>query len=73
MACPLLHGNKKKETDTEKQFTMTSGGLLIVLRNNSFIDSKQHSLEPTYLVSILKALSAMYRNSHFEFVLSGKI
>ena len=45
--CPLLHGNMEKETDTKIVFTETSGGCVIALRNNSFIDSKQHPLEPT--------------------------
>ena len=40
----LLHGKKKKEetdTKTEKTiFTMTSGGFVIVARNNSFINRK---------------------------------
>ena len=36
---------------------MTSGGFVIAVRNNSFIDSKYHSLEPTYIVTILKALA----------------
>ena len=37
----LLHGNTKKETDkeTEKFFTMTSGGFVIVVGNISFINS----------------------------------
>ena len=45
MECPLLHRNKKNETDrkTEKQknlLTMTSGGFVIVVTNNSLNDSK---------------------------------
>ena len=35
---------------------MASGGFVIVVRNNSFIDSKQHFFEPKYQVTILKAL-----------------
>ena len=39
---------RKKQTQRQKNvFTMTSGGFVIAVRNNSFIDSKQHSLEPT--------------------------
>ena len=34
---------------------MTSGGFVIVVKNNSFIDSKQHFFK-AYLVTILKAL-----------------
>ena len=37
---PLLHGNTKKETETENAFTMTSGGFMTAVRNISFIDSK---------------------------------
>ena len=47
---------RNRHRDKKNLFTMTSGGFMIVVRNNSFIDSKQHSLEPTYLVTILKAL-----------------
>ena len=41
------------ETQRKKQrqknvFTMTSGGFVIAVRNNSFIDSKKHSLESTW-------------------------
>ena len=37
-----MHGNKKKQSfpETEKIFTMTSEGFMIVVRNNSFIDIK---------------------------------
>ena len=35
---------------------MTFGGFVIVVRNKSFIDSKQYSLEPTYLLTALKTL-----------------
>ena len=40
------------ETQRKKQaqknvFAMTSGGWVIAVRNNYFIDSKKHSLEPT--------------------------
>ena len=41
--CPLLHGNKEKETDTETEklfFSMTSSGVLIVLIDNPFNDNK---------------------------------
>ena len=38
----LLHENKKKETDTEKEKknTRTSGGFVIAVRNNYFINCK---------------------------------
>ena len=42
-----MHGKKEADTETEKLITMTSGGFLIVVRYNSFIDSRYHSLEPT--------------------------
>ena len=45
--CPLLHENKKKETDTEKEELIYYGGFVIAVRNNSFINYKQHYLEPT--------------------------
>ena len=38
---------KQTETETENVFTLTSGGFKIAVRNNSFTDSKEHSLEPT--------------------------
>ena len=51
-----METRRKKQTQTQKTlFIMTSGGFVIVVGNNYFIDSKQHSLEP-YLVTILKAL-----------------
>ena len=62
----MLHGKKKKETDTETKknlFTRTSEGFLIVVRNTSFIDSKQYYLEPTYLLTILKVLVSTKRLS----------
>ena len=40
ITCLLLHGPLKKETDTVKETTMASGGFVIVIRNNSFLDSK---------------------------------
>ena len=40
---------KNKERNRQKNvFTMTSGGFVIVVRNNSLNYSKWHSLEPTY-------------------------
>ena len=55
---PLLHENKKKERHGYKinLFTMTSGCFVIAVGYNSFIDSKKHFLEPTYLATILMAL-----------------
>ena len=41
---------------------MTSGGLVIVVRNNSFIDSKYYSLESTYSY-YLKGLSIQFKKS----------
>ena len=39
---------RNRHRDRQKNlFTMTSGGFMIIVRNNSFIDSKEHSLEPT--------------------------
>jgi hypothetical protein len=37
-----MHGNTKKETEieTEMIFTITSGGFMIAVKNNFFIDSK---------------------------------
>ena len=32
MSCPLLHGNKKKKTDTENLFSLTPGGFVTVNR-----------------------------------------
>jgi hypothetical protein len=56
------------ETQRKKQrqknvFTMTSGGFVIAVRNNSLDDNKYHSLEPTYLVTILKTLMPTYMPS----------
>ena len=48
-----METRRKKQAQRERQknlFTMTSEGFVIVVRNNSFIDSKQHSLEPTLVV-----------------------
>ena len=40
---------KQRKKQTQKNvFTMTSGGFVIVVRNNSLNDIKWHSLEPTY-------------------------
>ena len=41
---------KQKQKQKQKQtnvFIKTSGGCVITVRNDSFIDSKEHSLEPT--------------------------
>ena len=47
----------RREKQTQKNlFTMTLGGFVIIVLDKSFIDCKEHSLEPTYLVIILKAL-----------------
>ena len=36
-----METQRKKQTQGQKNvFTMTSGGLVVALRNNSFIDSK---------------------------------
>ena len=53
----LTAWNKQKETDIEieKVFSETSGGCVIAVRNNYFIDSK-YSIFRAYLVAILKAL-----------------
>ena len=38
---------RKKQTQRQKNiFTMASGGFVIAVRNNTFVDSKKHSLEP---------------------------
>ena len=43
-----METRRKKQTQIQKNlFTMTSGGFVIVVRNNSFIDSKEQSLKPT--------------------------
>ena len=43
-----METRRKKQTQRKKNlFTMTSVCFGIVVRNNSLIDSKQHSLEPT--------------------------
>ena len=36
-----------QQTQRKNIFTMTSGDFVIVVRNDSFIDSKKHSIEPT--------------------------
>ena len=54
-----METQRKKQTQTRRQknvFGMTSGAFMIASRNNTFIDSKQHFLEPKYQVTILKAL-----------------
>jgi hypothetical protein len=40
-----METRRKKQTNL---FAMTSEGFLIVVCNNSFIDSKKHFLDPTY-------------------------
>jgi hypothetical protein len=40
-----METRRKKQKQTNV-FTMTSGGFVIVARNNSFIDGKENSLEP---------------------------
>ena len=52
MECHLMPGNKHTQTNL---FTMTSGGFVIEVKYNSFIDSKQQFFK-AYLVTILKAL-----------------
>ena len=43
-----METQRKKQTQRQKNvFTITVGGFVIAVINNSFIDSKQHSLEPT--------------------------
>ena len=45
-----METRRKKRTQTQTQknvFTMTSGGFVIIVSNNSLNDSKQHSLEHT--------------------------
>ena len=37
----------KQEQRQKNLFTMTSGGFVIVVRNNSFVDSKYHLSEAT--------------------------
>ena len=37
----------KQEQRQKNLFTMTSGGFVIVVRNNSFIDNKYNFLEPS--------------------------
>ena len=37
-----LYGNTKKEPDTETEKCMTSGGFVIAVRNNAFIDSRAY-------------------------------
>ena len=44
-----METQRKKQTQRQKNvFTMISGGFVIAVRNNSFIDSKKHSLESTW-------------------------
>ena len=38
---------QRKEQRQKNVFTMISGGFVIAVRRNSFIDSKKDSLEPT--------------------------
>ena len=43
-----METRREKQTQRQKNlFTMTSGGFVTAASNNSLIDSKQHSLEPT--------------------------
>ena len=43
-----METQRKKQTQRQKNvFTMTSGGFVIAVRNNSLNDSKYHFLEPT--------------------------
>ena len=57
-----MEKQRKKQTQRQKNvLTMTSGGFMIAVRNNSFINSKQHFLEPTYVETISKALGPMNR------------
>ena len=45
---PFTAGKHDTKTQTETNvFNKTLGGCVIAVRNNSFIDSKYHSLEPT--------------------------
>ena len=54
--CRLKEKKTQREREREKNlFTMTLGGFMIVVRNNSFIDSKIAFFR-AYLVTILKAL-----------------
>ena len=41
-----METQRKKQTQNNV-FTMTSGGFVIAVSKNSFIDSKYHYLEPT--------------------------
>ena len=41
------HTEGNRHRDMEKVFSEVSGGCVILVRNNSLNDSKQHSLEPT--------------------------
>ena len=38
---------RRKKQKQKNVFTMTSGGFVIVVKNNFFIDSLKYSLEPT--------------------------
>ena len=40
-----METQRKKQAEAENVFTETSGGFVIALRDNSFTDSKEHSLE----------------------------
>ena len=43
-----METQRKKQRQRQKNgFTMTSGGFMIAVKNNPFIDSKFHCLEPT--------------------------
>ena len=45
---PFTAWKKQRKKQRQKNvFPMTSGGFVIVVRNNSLNDSKWHSLEPT--------------------------
>ena len=54
--CPLLNGNKKKETDN--LFTMTSGGFVIVVTNNSLDYSNGILLPKLFLPTVRKNSSS---------------
>ena len=49
-----METRRKKQTQ-KNLFTMISGGFVIEVKYNSFIDSKQHFFK-AYLVTILKVL-----------------
>ena len=51
-----METQRKKQIETSKNvFTMTSGGFVIAVGNNAFINSKKEFFRPS-LVTILKAL-----------------